>query len=226
MNETSNRFLARYVRATDAQPGANPGFPVKAVAPSIRVNSLSPGLIETPIINGQFATKDEADGGRKMFKQITPLGRVGRPEEMAAAILFLASDDSSYSTGIDLVAVVLLARLRVKKVQPPAGTEPHPGAIGRHSPLPCVRLSFQSFCPPSRISRSGPAPVFQALRRALLLVEQSARLQALQQRSTAHAGAQLVQLLIVSVHVRIPAWSGRTAPRPGIAAPRLLGIPS
>lgn len=70
----------------------------------IRVNSLSPGLIETPIINGQFATTEEADSAREMFKQITPLGRIGRPEEMAAAILFLASDDSSYSTGIDLVA--------------------------------------------------------------------------------------------------------------------------
>lgn len=70
----------------------------------IRVNSLSPGLIETPIIDGQFATTEEADGAREMFKQITPLGRIGRPEEMAAAILFLASDESSYSTGIDLVA--------------------------------------------------------------------------------------------------------------------------
>ena len=38
-----------------------------------------------------------------MFAQITPLGRIGRPEEMAKAILFLSSDDSSYSTGIDLV---------------------------------------------------------------------------------------------------------------------------
>jgi NAD(P)-dependent dehydrogenase (short-subunit alcohol dehydrogenase family) len=70
----------------------------------IRVNTLSPGAIDTPIIDGQFKTKAEADGARAMFSQITPLGRIGRPEEMAAGILFLASDDSSYSTGIDLVA--------------------------------------------------------------------------------------------------------------------------
>jgi NAD(P)-dependent dehydrogenase (short-subunit alcohol dehydrogenase family) len=70
----------------------------------IRVNSLSPGAIDTPIIDGQFKTKEEADGGRAMFKQMTPLGRIGRPEEMAKAILFLGSDDSSYTTGADLVA--------------------------------------------------------------------------------------------------------------------------
>jgi NAD(P)-dependent dehydrogenase (short-subunit alcohol dehydrogenase family) len=70
----------------------------------IRVNTLSPGAIDTPIIDGQFKTKEEADGARSFFAGITPLGRVGRPEEMASAILFLASDDSSYSTGTDLVA--------------------------------------------------------------------------------------------------------------------------
>lgn len=70
----------------------------------IRVNNLSPGLIETPIVDAQFATKEEADGIRDMFKQMTPLGRIGQAAEMAAAILFLASDDSSYCTGIDLVA--------------------------------------------------------------------------------------------------------------------------
>ena len=70
----------------------------------IRVNNLSPGAIDTPIIDGQFKTAEEADGARAMFAQITPLGRIGRAEEMAAAALFLASDDSSYSTGIDLVA--------------------------------------------------------------------------------------------------------------------------
>ena len=70
----------------------------------IRVNTLSPGAIDTPIIDGQFKTREEADGARATFASLTPLGRIGRAEEMASAILFLASDDSSYSTGIDLVA--------------------------------------------------------------------------------------------------------------------------
>jgi NAD(P)-dependent dehydrogenase (short-subunit alcohol dehydrogenase family) len=39
-----------------------------------------------------------------MFKQMTPLGQIGQPEEMAKAILFLGSADSSYTTGADLVA--------------------------------------------------------------------------------------------------------------------------
>jgi NAD(P)-dependent dehydrogenase (short-subunit alcohol dehydrogenase family) len=69
----------------------------------IRVNNLSPGAVDTPIIDGQFTTKDAADAARATFAQMTPLGRIGRPEEVAAAALFLASDDSSYSTGIDLV---------------------------------------------------------------------------------------------------------------------------
>src|ERR1700682_2504251 len=70
----------------------------------IRVNNLSPGAIDTPIIDGQFKTQEEADGARAFFSSITPLGRIGRPEEIASAILFLACDSTSYSTGIDLVA--------------------------------------------------------------------------------------------------------------------------
>lgn len=70
----------------------------------IRVNTLSPGATDTPIIAGQFKTEQEAEGAKQFFASITPLGRIGRPEEMAKAILFLASGDSSYSTGIDLVA--------------------------------------------------------------------------------------------------------------------------
>lgn len=70
----------------------------------IRVNTLSPGAVDTPIIDSQFKTKKEADDARTFFAGITPMGRIGRPEEMAAAVLFLVSDASSYCTGFDLVA--------------------------------------------------------------------------------------------------------------------------
>ena len=68
----------------------------------IRVNVISPGAVETPILEGQFPSKEAADGAKQFFASITPLGRLGQPEEIAAAALFLASDESSYIAGIDL----------------------------------------------------------------------------------------------------------------------------
>jgi NAD(P)-dependent dehydrogenase (short-subunit alcohol dehydrogenase family) len=68
----------------------------------IRVNTLSPGATDTPIIDGQFTSKEQADAAKAAFASATPMGRLGRPEELAAAALFLASDDSSFITGIDL----------------------------------------------------------------------------------------------------------------------------
>ena len=68
----------------------------------IRVNVISPGLIETPIIQAQMPSKEVADGARAYFTSITPLGRIGLPEEIAAAALFLASSESSYIAGINL----------------------------------------------------------------------------------------------------------------------------
>lgn len=70
----------------------------------IRINTLSPGPIETPMLNNQWSSKEEADSGKSLFTSITPLGRIGLPEEMASAALFLASDESSFCAGIDLVA--------------------------------------------------------------------------------------------------------------------------
>jgi NAD(P)-dependent dehydrogenase (short-subunit alcohol dehydrogenase family) len=68
----------------------------------IRVNALSPGATETPIIRGQFDSDEASDAAKKMFASMTPLGRLGHPEEIAAAAYFLASDESSYVAGIDL----------------------------------------------------------------------------------------------------------------------------
>lgn len=70
----------------------------------IRVNSLSPGAVETPMLVNSTATREEADRLLAMYGSWIPLGRVGQPEEIAAAALFLASNDGSYLTGSDLVA--------------------------------------------------------------------------------------------------------------------------
>jgi NAD(P)-dependent dehydrogenase (short-subunit alcohol dehydrogenase family) len=68
----------------------------------IRANVISPGPIETPIIDRQFPTKERADAFREEFKAHIPLGRMGLPEEVATAALFLASKESSYISGIEL----------------------------------------------------------------------------------------------------------------------------
>jgi NAD(P)-dependent dehydrogenase (short-subunit alcohol dehydrogenase family) len=68
----------------------------------IRVNSLSPGATDTPIIDGQFTSQAQADAARASFAAATPMGRIGRPQELADAALFLASDASSFISGIDL----------------------------------------------------------------------------------------------------------------------------
>jgi NAD(P)-dependent dehydrogenase (short-subunit alcohol dehydrogenase family) len=77
------------------------------VQPSLRDEEcaqkvISPGPIETPIFDGQFSTKETADALREQFKANVPLGRMGLAEEVASAALFLASNESSYVTGIDL----------------------------------------------------------------------------------------------------------------------------
>ena len=68
----------------------------------IRVNALSPGPIDTPILDGLAPTQEGAERIKDAFTSTIPLGRMGEPEEVAQAALFLASDDSSFVTGIEL----------------------------------------------------------------------------------------------------------------------------
>ena len=84
--------LRSYVRTWTAEFGSR----------GIRANVISPGPIETPILDRQFPTKEGADALREQFKTRIPLGRIGLPEEVASAALFLASNESSYISGVDL----------------------------------------------------------------------------------------------------------------------------
>jgi NAD(P)-dependent dehydrogenase (short-subunit alcohol dehydrogenase family) len=73
---------------------------------NIRVNVVAPGATKTPIWNrGARAAKstDESAKEEKFFSSVVPLGRWGEPEELAKAVLFLASDDSSYINAIELM---------------------------------------------------------------------------------------------------------------------------
>jgi NAD(P)-dependent dehydrogenase (short-subunit alcohol dehydrogenase family) len=68
----------------------------------IRVNAVSPGPIETPGLNNLVASTGAGEERLKMLSNTVPLGRLGTPDEIAKAVVFLASDDSSYVTGTEL----------------------------------------------------------------------------------------------------------------------------
>lgn len=69
----------------------------------IRVNTLSPGVTDTPILDSQSSSAEEREDLVNMYLNMIPIGRLGRAEEMANAALYLASDQSSYMTGADLM---------------------------------------------------------------------------------------------------------------------------
>jgi len=68
----------------------------------IRVNAISPGPIETPGFNNLGLTEEQIKEFRTTVVSAVPMGRMGSADEVAKAALFLASDDSSYVTGIEL----------------------------------------------------------------------------------------------------------------------------
>ena len=68
----------------------------------IRVNVVSPGFIDTPGLRQLMAGRSEGAESWKMMSDTIPLGRAGTPIDIAKAVVFLASDDSSYITGTEL----------------------------------------------------------------------------------------------------------------------------
>jgi NAD(P)-dependent dehydrogenase (short-subunit alcohol dehydrogenase family) len=71
---------------------------------TIRCNSLHPGTIDTPMNQAAFEASGDPQGMREFFSTLQPIGRLASAEEMANCALFLASDESSFVTGSELLA--------------------------------------------------------------------------------------------------------------------------
>jgi meso-butanediol dehydrogenase / (S,S)-butanediol dehydrogenase / diacetyl reductase len=68
----------------------------------VRVNCICPGFVLTEMLQGYIGKQDDPAAAQAAFAQMSPMNRIGRPEEIAAAALFFASDASSFVTGTAL----------------------------------------------------------------------------------------------------------------------------
>lgn len=90
---------AAYIASKGAIASLTKTMAVDHASQGIRVNALMPGVIDTPMPANSLKRYADPDAMRAFWKQRHPMGRIGRPEEVARAALFLASDDSSFVTG-------------------------------------------------------------------------------------------------------------------------------
>ncbi len=94
---TPNRFL--YATTKAAVVGLTKAIAADYVSKGIRCNAICPGTIETPSLEDRIAAQGDVEKVRAAFIARQPMGRLGRPEEIAAAALYLASDESAFMTG-------------------------------------------------------------------------------------------------------------------------------
>ena len=93
MAETGNAGQANYVASKAGLIGLTRAIAVEVASRNITVNAIAPGFIETPMTDVLSAELKEK------LKALHPAGRMGRRREIAAAIVFLASDEAAYITG-------------------------------------------------------------------------------------------------------------------------------
>jgi 2-keto-3-deoxy-L-fuconate dehydrogenase len=97
-----NRFA--YGASKAAVIGLTKSIAADFVAEGVRCNAICPGTVESPSLRARMQAQAEADGAsfedtRATFAGRQPIGRLGRPEEIAALALYLASDESAFTTG-------------------------------------------------------------------------------------------------------------------------------
>jgi NAD(P)-dependent dehydrogenase (short-subunit alcohol dehydrogenase family) len=79
-------------------------FSAELVGRGIRVNVLTPGTIDTPVFDKLGLPEEQAEQAKKQFENLIPLKRIGTPEEMGRIAVFLASDDSGFVIGEEIIA--------------------------------------------------------------------------------------------------------------------------
>ncbi len=92
-----NRFV--YGTSKAAVIGLTKSVAADYVGRGIRCNAICPGTIETPSLEDRIAAFDDPEAARRAFIARQPMGRLGTPEEIAAIALYLAADESIYTTG-------------------------------------------------------------------------------------------------------------------------------
>lgn len=92
-----NRFAYGTTKA--AVIGLTKALAADFPASGVRFNAICPGTIDTPSLQSRIGATSDPEAARKAFIARQPMGRLGRPEEIAYLVLYLASDESTYTTG-------------------------------------------------------------------------------------------------------------------------------